>query len=155
MIIIAVSGNMYGKANLHFTRGEILWLASGGSTIKMALCTSSYTPDQDAHEYLDDITNECTGQTGYERKTLVLSDPTYDSSDNTTYLDCGDVTWSASDILARYAIVFVDTGIASTSVLIGNINFGTDSHGHDDWESNSGNFVVTINEDGLFKFTAA
>ena len=33
-------------------------------TFKVMLVTSSYTPDKDAHEFFDDVTNEVSG-TGY------------------------------------------------------------------------------------------
>jgi hypothetical protein len=33
-------------------------------TIKVALVTDSYTPDQDSHDFFDDVTNEVSG-TGY------------------------------------------------------------------------------------------
>ena len=41
--------------------GAIDWL---NDTIKVMLVTSAYTPDQDAHDFKDDITNEISG-TGY------------------------------------------------------------------------------------------
>lgn len=143
---------MYGYANVAFTRGDILWLATGGSTIKMALCTDSYTPDQDTHDFFNDVTNEVSASgTGYTSggATLTLSDPTYDASTNECRLDCDNVTWSSSTITARYAVVYRDTGTASTSPLIGYIDFGENKI------SSAGNFTVTIAATGLFKITAA
>ena len=34
-------------------------------TIKIALCTSSYTPNIDTHDFFDDITNELSTASGY------------------------------------------------------------------------------------------
>jgi len=52
-------------------------IANGGidldtNTIRVALVTSDYTFDRDAHEYFDDITNEITG-TGYTAKGTELT----------------------------------------------------------------------------------
>lgn len=55
---MAVSTYVYGNMLLKAFNKEIDWTADD---IKIMLCTSSYTPDQDAHDYKDDITNEVTG----------------------------------------------------------------------------------------------
>ena len=54
---MAITAKWYGKAMLHMAQGEVIWKASGGSTIKVLLATSSYTPNQDTHEYLNDSFN--------------------------------------------------------------------------------------------------
>lgn len=88
-------------------------------TIKAALTTSSYTPDQDVHDYFDDVTNEITG-TGYTAGGATLTSPTitYTSGTNTIALDAADTTWPTSTLTARTAVVYKSTGTASTSPLI-------------------------------------
>ena len=120
-------------------------------TIKVALLTSSYTPDQDAHDYFNDVsTYEVTG-TGYTSggATLASKTATYDSGTNVIVLDAADVTWSSSTITARYAVVYDSTGTSSTSALIGYVDFGSDQ------SSTNGNFTITWDSTGIVRITVA
>ena len=148
---MAVTAKWYGKSMLHEAQGEIAWKASGGSTIKVLLATSLYTPNQDTHEYLSDITNEVSTGDGYTTggQTITLSDPTYDAGSNECRMDAADVTWSAlnkADI--RYAIIYKDTGTAATSPLIGYVDFGAT-------QAPAGvDFVIQWDASGVLKKTA-
>ena len=122
---------------------EIDWEAD---TIKLALTTSSYTPDQDTHDYFDDVTNEVSG-TGYTAGGATLTSKTIANTENVTKVDAADVTWSSSTITARICVLYMDTGTASTSPLIGYCNFGEDK------SSENGNFTVQFDSDGIFTFT--
>lgn len=117
-------------------------------TIKVALTTSSYTPDKDAHDNFDDVTNEVTG-TGYTAGGASLANKTV-TVDNTNDLgkfDADDVTWSTSTITARYAVIYKSTGTASTSKLIGVIDFGSDK------SSSAGNFTIQWSASGILTLT--
>ena len=46
----------YGATASHLADADIDWVAD---TIHCSLHTSSYTPNQDTHDYGDDLTNEC------------------------------------------------------------------------------------------------
>ena len=113
-------------------------------TIKVALVTSSYTPDQDAHDFFDDVTNEVSG-TGYTAggATLANCAVTADNTDNEGVFDADDVTWSSSTITARGAVIYKSTGTASSSPLICYIDFGEDK------VSSAGNFTITFNSEGI------
>src|SRR3954469_12055440 len=118
---MAVSALVYGK----FIEGLVSTTAARrvdwvGDTIKVALATSSYTPDQDAHDFFNDITNEITG-TGYTAGGVALGTKSvsYDSATNETRLIAADSSWTGSTLTARYAVVYKDTGTASTSPLLG------------------------------------
>jgi hypothetical protein len=120
-------------------------------TIKVALLSSSYTPDQDAHDYFNDVSStEVTG-TGYTTggATLASKTVTYDSANNVIVLDAADVTWSSSTITARYAVVYDATGTSSTSALIGYVDFGSDQ------SSTNGNFTITWDSTGIVRLTVA
>lgn len=120
-------------------------------TIKVALVTSSYTPDQDAHDYWNDVsTNEVSG-TGYTAggATLASKTATYDSANNVVILDAADTTWASSTITARYAVVYDSTGTSSTSALIGYVDFGSDQ------SSTNGNFTITWDSTGIVRITVA
>jgi hypothetical protein len=117
-------------------------------TIKVALCTNSYVPNQDTHDYFNDITNEVPATGGYTAggATLASKTYTYNSGTNTWTFDAADVTWSAATITnARYAIIYDATpGTAATNPLIAYIDFGSDK------SSSGGDFVIQWNASGIF-----
>jgi len=116
----------------------------GSDTIRVMLVTSSYTPDQDAHEFKDSVDNEVTG-TGYTAKGETLTTPTVTANDSTDkgVFDADDVTWGSSTITARGAVVYKDTGTIGTSPLIYYVDFTEDK------SSSSGDFKIAWHEDGI------
>jgi len=116
------------------------------------LLSSAYTPNQDSHDYLDDVVaNEVTG-TGYTAggQALASKTVTYDAATNTTKFDAADVTWSSSSVTARYAVVYDDSGATNASkALIAYYDFTTDR------ASSNGDFIVRWGTDGVFTATAA
>jgi hypothetical protein len=122
---MAVSAKFYGNAFVSAFNKKIDF---DSDTIKVALCTSSYTPDQDAHDFFNDITNEVTG-TGYTAggATLTSASITYTGASNVLKLDGDDTSWASSTITARYAIIYDATpGTAATNPLIAYVDFGAD-----------------------------
>jgi hypothetical protein len=121
-------------------------------TIKVALVSSSYTPDQDVHDYWDDVNSfEVTG-TGYTTggATLANKTSTYDSGTNVITLDADDVTWSSSTITARYAVIYNDSpATAATKPLLGYVDFGSNQ------SSSNGNFTITWDATGIVRITVA
>lgn len=149
---MAVTAKWYGNGLLHIANGDVIWKASGGSDIRVALCTSSYTPNQDTHDAYDDLTNEVSSSgTGYTTggAQLTVSDPTYDSATNQMRLDAADVTWSSSTITARYAIIYKYNATASLAYLLGYVDFGEDK------VSSSGDFTITWDSTGVLRITAS
>jgi hypothetical protein len=121
-------------------------------TIKVALLTNAYTPDQDAHNYYDDVVaNEVSG-TGYTAGGSTLANKTnsYNSATNVIVLDADDVTWSSSTITARYAVIYDATPATNaTRPLIGYVDFGSDQ------SSSNGNFTITWDATGIVRITVA
>lgn len=113
-------------------------------TIKVALVTSSYTPDQDTHDFFDDVTNEVSG-TGYTAGGASLANKavTADNTDNEGVFDADDVSWTTATITARAAVVYKSTGTASTSALICYVDFGSDK------VSTAGTFTIAWNSEGI------
>lgn len=113
-------------------------------TIKVALVTATYTPNQDTHDFFDDVTNEVSG-TGYTAggATLASKTVTADTTDNEGVFDAADVTWSTSTITARGAVIYKSTGTASTSALICYLDFGSDQ------SSSAGDFTIQWNAEGI------
>jgi hypothetical protein len=140
---------LYGQFIQQSFNKEIDW---DSDTIKVALLTNSYTPDQDAHNYFDDVVaNEVTG-TGYTSggATLTNKTNTYNSATNVIVLDADDVTWSSSTITARYAVIYDATPATNaTRPLIGYVDFGSDQ------SSSNGNFTITWDSTGIVRVTVA
>lgn len=140
---------LYGNFLKQALNKEIDW---DSDTIKVALLSSSYTPNQDTHDYFDDVSaNEVTG-TGYTTGgiTLASKTSTYDGTNNVIVLDAADVTWSSSTITARYAVVYDDSGAnAASKALIGYVDFGSDQ------SSTNGNFTITWDSTGIVRITVA
>jgi len=113
--------------------------------INLSLHTSSYVPDQDAHDYFDDVTNEVVG-TGYTAGGQALANKavTQDNTDNEGVFDADDVVWTTSTITARYGVLRKARGGASSAdELIACLDFGTDK------TSTAGSFTVAWNAEGI------
>jgi hypothetical protein len=139
---------LYGNFLLKALNKEIDF---DSDTIKVALLTSSYTPNQDTHDYFNDVSTYEVSGTGYTAggNTLASKTATYDSGTNVIVLDAADTTWASSTITARYAVVYDSTGTASTSALIGYVDFGSDQ------SSTNGNFTITWDSTGIVRITVA
>ena len=113
-------------------------------TIKVALVTSSYTPNQDTHEDYADITNEVVG-TGYSAggATLANKTVTKDNTDNEGVFDADDAVFSSSTLTARGAIVYKDSGVDATSWFVAYYDFGSDK------SSTSGDFTIQWGAEGI------
>lgn len=146
--LAAVSGTLYGlTAQKQLDGGShtsfpIDWAAT--DVIKVALTTSSYTPDQDTDDFFNDVTNEITGS-GYSAGGATLGSPTstYDTGTDTIRLDAGDTAWTSSTLTARLAVIYKSTGTSSTSPVIGWVDFGTDE------VTSSGTLTITWDATGI------
>ena len=117
-------------------------------TIKCMLVTSTYVPDIDLHDYKDDITNEVTGA-GYTAggAEITTKTVTQDNTDDEGVFDGADVTWAASTITARGAVLYKDTGVATTSPVICYFDFVTDK------SSSGGDFTIQWNAEGIINIS--
>jgi hypothetical protein len=144
-----MASKLYGNFVVKSFNKEIDW---DSDTIKVALLTNAYTPNQDAHDYFDDVVaNQVTG-TGYTSggNTLANKTNTYNSATNVIVLDADDVTWASSTITARYAVIYDATPATdATRPLIGYVDFGSDQ------SSSNGNFTITWDSTGIVRVTVA
>lgn len=144
---MAVSAKWYGNAFLKAFNKEIDWESD---TIKVSLHTSSYTPDQDAHDYQDDLTNEVANGNGYTTGGATLGSKTsgYTGATNVVKFDAADTSWSAATITARYAVIYdASGGSAAANPLLGYVDFGADV------SSTAGTFQITWHSDGILTVT--
>lgn len=121
-------------------------------TIKIMLCTNSYTFDQDTHQYKSSITNEVSG-TGYTAggQALTSVTVTYDTSTNVIKLDAADPSWTSSTITgARKAIIYDATpGTDATRPLIAYLESDADL------STTSGTLSITFDAAGIATMTVA
>lgn len=122
---MAITTKWYGNGLLKLVTGQI---DADTDTFKVLLTTSTYVPDQDAHDFRDDVTNEITG-TGYTAGGLTLAgvSVTYDAASNEVRLLWNDASWSSASFTARNAVVYKSRGgAASADELLFYIDFGAD-----------------------------
>lgn len=116
-------------------------------TIKLALVTSSYTPDIDADVFWDDVSASEVGASGTYSAggaTLTVSNSTDDTDDEGVF-DATDVSFTSATITAKYAVIYKSTGTPSTSPLIACIEL----NGGSDVSSTGGTFAITFNSEGI------
>jgi hypothetical protein len=145
---MAVTAKLYGLALKSMAEGKMVL---DSDTLKVMLCSSSYTPAQDTHQFKSDVTNEITG-TGYTAggDTLTSVTLTYTAGTNVLALDAADVVWSGSTITARYAVIYDSTPATdATRPLIAYVDFGADQ------SDSSGTFTITWDAAGIATITAA
>jgi len=96
-------------------------------TFKAMLVTSSYTPNKDTHDFLDDVTNEASG-TGYTAggatSTVTV---TKDTANDRVTIQFGAVSWASSTITARGCVYYKSRGGASSAdEIVAYNDFGSD-----------------------------
>jgi len=91
------------------TAYDHLWklLATGGidldtDTLKVALVTSSYTPNTAHDEWADVSANEVATGSGYTTGGITLASPVATNNN----IDYADVTWTALTKTFRYAVLY-------------------------------------------------
>lgn len=84
-------------------------------TFKVMLVGSAYTPDKDAHDYRNDVTDEVTG-TGYTAggKTVTVT-VTRDNTNDRVNIAFAATSWTTATITARKAVYYKSRGGASSA----------------------------------------
>lgn len=146
---MAVSAEMYGLYHKNAAMKLITDLNDAGTAVKVALCTVTYSPNQDTHNDFADITNEVVGA-GYAAGGATLTTKAVTYASRVTKFDADDVEWTESTITARYAIVYDSEPVAEgDECLICWIDFGEDKSSVD------GTFKITFAGGGIFTTTVA
>jgi hypothetical protein len=139
---------MYGLSLKSLAAGEIDFL---GGNMYAALTSNSYVPNQDTHDYFDDITNEVSGA-GYTAGGVLLTAKTsvYTTGTNTLTLDAADPSWATVSIPEiRYVIFYLDSGSDSTSPLLSYMDLEAN------YAPSAQSFTVTLASTGIATYTAA
>ena len=119
-------------------------LASGQLDLATAdlwlLLTYGYVPEIENHKYVSDASSFEIAGSGYSRVKLQNVSLTKDLTNNRMVLRADDIVWSLANFIANGAIIFIDTGVDSTSSLITFLDFGTDKR------SQNTNFKIVWSE---------
>jgi hypothetical protein len=100
-------------------------LSSG--TYKIMLTTSTHTPNQDTHDFKDDVANEVTGTLYTAGGVTVTVTRTYDGASNEIRVAVQDAVWGpGATITFRNAHLYKSTGTDSTSALVAYIAYASD-----------------------------
>lgn len=123
-------------------------------TIKIALVKAAYVPDQDAHDFWNDVSaNEIAGGGGTNYtaggKELTEKAATYDAATNTVRLKAKTVEWKEVTAEYRYLVVYKDTGNAETSPVLGYLDAGATQKIASglvkvEWDATDGAFRVVV-----------
>lgn len=142
--------HVYGNAILKLGTGSI---DLDTDSFRGMLVTASYSPDLDAHDFLNDASgNEITG-TNYTASGKALTGVTFtkDNATNEVRFDFDDLTWTSLDVTsagARYLIISKDRGGAdSADELVCYLDLDSDR------DPAGNNLVITQPATGAFKFT--
>lgn len=136
------TNQMIGASKVDFDSG----------TFKVCLLADSYTPDFDAHEFYNALTGEISATGGYTTggQTLANVSVVYDTGTRAVQVHADDPSWTFSaqkDF--RYAVVYQDSGLASTSQLVWLIDFGVGGR------SETGVFTIQWADTGALILVAA
>ncbi len=118
---------------------------------KVMLTTSAHVPDQDLHDFKDDLTNEVSG-TGYTAGGVTLANPTltYTSATKKWKFDADDVVWVDATITARHAHIYDDDAVLDVQKrLLALQDFESDL------SSSGADFTIAWDADGIVEFAVA
>lgn len=145
---MAVTAYLYARAFTSAFNKEID-LVGGTDNVFCGLTTSTYTPNQDTHDYYNDITNELTTTGGYTAGGQQLTSDDFTQSTNVLKWDATDPSWTSATFTARRAFFYVDTaGASSTDTLLCWNDFGADE------TVSAGTFTIVLDSAGIFTVTA-
>lgn len=147
---MAVTTYWYNRAFLSFFNKEADW---NSDTIKATLHSVSYVPNQDTHDYQNDLTNELSTANGYTAGGVTPGSPTIAQALNVITLDGVDPAWTSSGAgFTARIIVVADTtpGTTATNPLVLWSDFGADNTA-----SGGGTFTYVVNASGWATITPA
>lgn len=141
---MAIQPKIYGLGMKATVIGSIDW---DTDTLKWTLHTSTYTPNQDTHDFYDDATNELATAVGYTSGGLTASGVavTYDSASQQVRLDFTDPAWTFTGAgpTWRYMVLRKSRGgAASADELLAYVDWGASV-------TNTGSYSLVLDPTGL------
>lgn len=146
---MAVSHLYYGKFFLSLGNKE---LDVNSDTWKTMLTSSTYVPDQDAHQYKSSVTNELSATGNYSTGGTTISPltDTYTGGTNVYAIDGADAAWTTATFTCRIAPTYDNTpGTDATRPLITYVDMGGDQ------TVSSANFTIQWAAGGICTVTVS
>ncbi len=147
---MAVTTLYFARAFLAAFNKEIDWVADD---IYATLHTVTYTPDQDTHDYYDDVTNELATSNGYTATGDLPDTEAITQTANVIDIDTADPAWTATGagFTARILVLYDRTPATdATRPLILWSDFG-----QDETASGGGTFTYAVAGGGWGTITVA
>lgn len=146
---MAVTALAYSNFPLHALKAAIVSM-HGSAVWKVMLCTATYTPNQDTHDFKDDVTNEVEAGGGYSAGGVALANTAVTVTGKVTKFDADDAEWLASTITARYAVIYDSTQAEdSAKPICLYVDFGENK------SSENGTFKIQWHASGILTITVA
>jgi hypothetical protein len=116
-------------------------------TFKLALFTSSLTPNQDTHIYYDAApytSNQVANGAGYTTGGVTVSPITvsYDAATNKVSFAASNATWTTATFTARYGVLYDNTPTTNKPLVL-YVDFGADQ------SPSNGTFSITWDAAGI------
>jgi hypothetical protein len=138
---MAVTAHFYDSYWKSLNNKEINLIAD---TLKLMLCTSTYTPNRGTHRYKSDITNEVSAGGGYTAGGNTIGSIADAIATNVYTITGANASWPAATFTCRYAPLYDATPATdATRPLIGYVDFGADQ------SPSNGTLSVTWNASGI------
>ena len=126
--------------------------------IAVSLHTVTYVPNQDTHDFFDDLTNQLATANGYTNESgagtgKLLATKTHANTLNVSTLDAADPVWTSSGagFTARIAVLSdVQSAVTTTDPLLCWTDFG-----QNETASGGGTFTIAWNASGIATITPA
>jgi hypothetical protein len=112
---VAITTKWFGLGMKNVTTGAI---DLDTDTFKLLLTTATYTPNQDTHDFRDDVTNEVANGNGYTTGGVTLASVavTYDSASQQVRFDVADPSWTfTASKTWRNGVVYKSRGGAASA----------------------------------------
>lgn len=128
--------------------------AAISGTLKLAIVTSAYTPDQNLHDFWDDVSSNEVSGSNYTAGGNACASPTWTGPDGSGVMtfDANDpATWSqhATGVSnGRRYVLYYDTGVAATSSLVA---YSNDAGA--DFGNVAADLAVAFNASGIYTDT--
>lgn len=123
------------------------------NTMKNTLHSSSYVPNQDTHDYQDDLTNELSTANGYTAGGYTSLSKTITKTLNVVTMDQADPAWTSSGAgFTARIVVRADTTPASAAA---NPLYMWMDFGANETASGGGTFTIQENASGIATITPA
>lgn len=117
-----------------------------GDTLKASLVIDTYTPDFNAHDFYNDITNEVANGSGYTTGGVTLAGVTSGVATGFYTFDANDFSWTTATFTARGDVVYDSTpGSGATNWLLFARTYGSD------FSVTAGTFTTQQNASGLWQ----